>query len=246
MIRNGWPRFVTLNWKLGIVLLLFVGILRFGLVIHANVKGDFRFVSIIFVFMVALPLLLLNRQGLKHIGLLTNTSGVWMAASLFSGFVLCIIVFLIGLLLYGKTSSNWFVSIGQAYPIAFDTMSATDKPVYFIIYSIIGMTFSPLGEEFMYRGLVHQCLAERWGDKTSTLIESGAFGVTHLAHFGIVYAAGSWSFLLLPGLLWIILIFGTGLIFNFWRRTSGSLYGAVLCHAAFNLAMTYFIFYQLF
>ena len=108
------------------------------------------------------------------------------------------------------------------------------------------MTFSPIGEELMYKGMIHQSLVNKFGDKTASIIDSSAFGVTHLAHFGLVYEFDEWNILFLPAILWVTLIFITGLIFNFCKDKTESILGAILSHAGFNFAMTYFIFYQLF
>ena len=108
------------------------------------------------------------------------------------------------------------------------------------------MTFSPLGEELLYRGLVHGCFLNKFGEKKSALIDSAAFGVTHLAHFGIVYNNNIWDFYLIPGLLWITLMFLTGLVFNISKSISNSILGAIVSHMAFNITMTYLIFYKIF
>ena len=76
-------------------------------------------------------------------------------------------------------------------------------------------------------------------------MDSAAFGLTHLAHFGIVYIANEWHFLLVPALIWTTLIFLTGILFNICKYKSGSIWGAILSHMGFNLSMTYFIFYHI-
>lgn len=108
------------------------------------------------------------------------------------------------------------------------------------------MTFSPCGEELLYRGLIHGSLINRFGDRKSAVIDSLAFGLTHLAHFGIIYQYSSWNFYLIPSLIWIALIFVTGLTFNFCRKISDSIWGAIISHMAFNMTMTYLIFYEIF
>ena len=63
------------------------------------------------------------------------------------------------------------------------------------------MTFSPIGEEIFYRGIIHECFATKWNNRISSIIDSAAFSITHLAHFGIIYSLGQWKFLLIPSLL---------------------------------------------
>ena len=108
---------------------------------------------------------------------------------------------------------------------------------------MIGILFSPIGEELLYRGLAHESLATRLGNRGAALVDAGAFAVTHLAHFGIVYIAGAWTLLPLPALLWVVAMFLSSLVFYAFRVLTGSILGAIVAHAAFNLAMTYVIFY---
>ena len=120
-----------------------------------------------------------------------------------------------------------------------------EKQIYFLIYALAGMTFSPIGEELLYRGMIHGSFATRLGEQRASLIDSLAFSLTHLAHFGIVYVAGVWTFLVFPGFLWVLFYEGISLCFFVCKEKTGSLLGAILCHAGFNLAMTYFIFYHI-
>ena len=171
----------------------------------------------------------------------------WLFFSFLTGAAACTVMFGVAEICFGNTVNNWFVYISKSYSSVDLIRNATDreKQVYFLIYAIIGMTFSPGGEELLYRGMIQGSFATRLGDHQASLIDSLAFSLTHLAHFGIVIISGVWSFLFLPGLLWVILMFGTSLLFFFCKEKTGSLLGAILCHAGFNLAMTYFIFYHI-
>ena len=79
----------------------------------------------------------------------------------------------------------------------------------------------------------------------SNKINSTAFALTHLAHFGIIYLLGSWRFLLIPALLWVFSMFVASRIFFICKEKTGSILGAIISHAAFNLSMMYFIFYHI-
>ena len=105
------------------------------------------------------------------------------------------------------------------------------------------MLFSPIGEELLYRGLAHESFASRFGNRGAALIDAAAFALTHLAHFGIVYVAGAWSFLPLPALFWVVAMFGSSLVFFVARRLTGSIVGAIVAHASFNIVMNAVIFY---
>ena len=109
----------------------------------------------------------------------------------------------------------------------------------------MSMIFSPIGEELFYRGLVHGSLHEKFGSFKASMIDALAFSVTHLAHFGIVYLQSEWHFLLVPSIIWMVLIFLSGLLFTFWRNYCDSLLAAIVCHAGFNIGMVYYIMYLL-
>ncbi|MEX0287981.1 MAG: CPBP family intramembrane glutamate endopeptidase, partial [Flavobacteriaceae bacterium] len=66
-----------------------------------------------------------------------------------------------------------------------------------------------------------------------------------IAHFGILFLNNTWSFYLVPTIIWVAGMFLVSLIFFKMKKLSNSIWGAVLCHAGFNLGMIYSIFYLL-
>jgi membrane protease YdiL (CAAX protease family) len=119
------------------------------------------------------------------------------------------------------------------------------RRLFFLIYAGTSMLFSPIGEELFYRGLVHECFAAGMGSKRATLLDSTAFALVHLAHFGFVYSGQGWHFLFWPGMLWVVSLFVSCLLFSVGRARSGSVVGAMVAHASFNGMMSYFIFYHI-
>jgi membrane protease YdiL (CAAX protease family) len=75
------------------------------------------------------------------------------------------------------------------------------------------MAFSPVGEELLYQGLIHQSFVPGSGDNKASIIDGLAFSLVHLAHFGIVYSNVVFEILIVPALLWIILMFLTSRLF---------------------------------
>src|SRR5664279_6450127 len=65
----------------------------------------------------------------------------------------------IGHLLYGGSFENWYVYIGKSYKIP-PGISSHDKTILFTVMVLTGMTFSPIGEELFFRGIVHSSFAE--------------------------------------------------------------------------------------
>ena len=234
-----WERLFPRKWILGLFLIFLFGIPRVILVMNANITGQTQWVSIIFTIMFFTPLLFLRKTGRREMGIRKSTRPLWLLWGFLLGCGMCLLLFTITKLLYGLEISNPFVYIAST------TTTGDSSMVYFLIYLFIIMTFSPIGEELFYRGVVHQAFREQLGEKRAAVIDSAAFALTHLAHFGIIYVAGAWKFLPLPALLWVTAMFFTCMVFNRVRQKSGTILGAILTHAGFNFAMGFLMFYAL-
>lgn len=237
---------VTFNWQLGLSLILLFGIARFIIVLQANRTGSYSLTSVIFIVMIITPFLLLKKEGRNATGVKSASNIRWMAGSFVLGAVACTIIFFIGNMLYQNSIANWFVYISNSFSgIPEGALAWETKLAFFMMFAITGMTFSPFGEELLYRGLIHQCFVRKFGSNGASVIDSLAFAIVHLSHFGIIYTGYSWEFLATPALLWVALMYASGRLFYFCRIKTESIYGAVLSHAGFNLAMTWFIFYHI-
>ena len=243
--RKIWGSFGQFNVRLGIFLILLIGIPRFIIVLDANASGSYQYTSLVFVLMWILPFIFLKKEGLRRIGLKNVSNRWWIFNGLLLGVLGCIPLFFLGVWLYGMDISNWFVYISNSYSGGLPPDLSEVRFTYFIIFAITSMIFSPIGEEFMYRGFIHQCFETKLGSRRASEIDSAAFALTHLAHFGILYTSSGWKFVFVPALIWIICMFWISRGFFFIKQKSGSIWGAVLAHAGFNLAMTYFIFYHI-
>ena len=239
LYRRLLDRLFPKRWILGLFLIFLFGIPRVLLVMNANVTGQSQWVSIIFTLMFFTPLLFLRKAGRREMGMRKSSQPLWLLWGFLLGCGMCLLFFFINRLIFGLEISNPFVYIASM------TTSGDTSMIYFLIYLAIVMTFSPIGEELFYRGVVHQAFKEQLGDKRASYIDSAAFALTHLVHFGIIYAAGAWILLPLPALLWVTAMFFTCMVFNRVRKESGSILGAILCHAGFNFAMGFLMFYAL-
>ena len=229
------------NPAVGFFLILALGIPRFVLVLQANETHNYRFVPLIFLVMILLPFVLLRTGERKEIGLKRPLSFASILVAFLAGVLACSIFYGAAVMQFDFTVSNAFVYISNSYPV----LSDVDKFTFFFIATIPSMIFSPLGEEFFYRGWVHKSFASRLGYQRASYVDGAAFALTHLAHFGIVYVADRWQFLTIPSLIWVAEMFLVSLVFSFFRRKSDSIWGAVACHAGFNAAMSYFIVYEI-
>ncbi len=245
MLRPFWQNIVKNNSVFGLVLVLLFGIPRFVIAMNSSVTGNYSKMGIIFLCMCLAPVIFLTKTGMKNIGIKKPASYSWLFFSSLLGAIICITIYAIGMLLYKHSVCNWFVYISKSYTASGIDLTGSNRHIYFLIYSLTAITFSPLGEELFYRGLVHGSFAVDFGEQKASVLDSLAFALTHLAHFGIVFISGSWHFLFIPALLWVISMFITSRIFFFCKEKTGSIWGAVISHAAFNLTMVYLIFYQI-
>lgn len=241
-IRTPFRRFFALDVRSAVILLVLFGVVRVALVLQANVTGSYQVVGVVFAAMIALPWVLLTREGRRRIGLVRPARARWLVPAALAGLGSAALVHLVGSALWGTTVEHPFVYIARSYSAVPSPLGEGERLMFFLIFAGIGMTFSPLGEEILYRGLAHEGLATGVGNRGAALIDAAAFALVHLAHFGIVYVSGVWAFLPAPALFWVAAMFAVSIMFFAFRRLSGSLWGAITAHAGFNLGMNALIF----
>lgn len=244
-IRRPFRRVVGFDTRSAVILLIVFGAVRMALVLHANATGSYQSVSFVFIAMALLPWVVLTRDGRRAIGIVRPNRWRWMLPAALAGIASCLVIFALVTLLWEDSISNPFAYIARSYAAVPGALSDADRLIYFSIFAGIGMLFSPIGEELLYRGLAHESLASTLGNRRAALIDAGAFAIVHLAHFGIVYSAGAWAFLPLPASVWVGAMFLSSLVFYAFRVLTGSILGAIVAHAGFNLAMNFVIFYGL-
>lgn len=243
MLKIFWQRLFTSCYAFAWVAIFAFGIPRLFLVFRAQVTQFYGLVSIIFLLMWVAPFLFLTRKGRQTIGLVRPQKYIWLFYSFAIGFMICLLGYWSACLLFGNGVENWLVYISKSYKLPSGPIDAQTRLVFFLIFSCISMTFSPIGEELFYRGIVHEGFKEKWGDRKASTADSLAFALTHLAHFGIVYISVVWEVLWLPALFWVFFMFVSSKVFFWCKKQSGSIWGAVCCHAGFNLGMMYLVFY---
>jgi uncharacterized protein len=238
-------RYMQTGWKTGLVLILLVSIPRFIIVLQASKTGNYQLVSVLFLIMWLMPFVLLTKQGRRQIGFQKPQQYGWIGIGFLLGIGACALMYWSAAWFFGTNSHHWLVYISGTYTQVPISLTSTDRFIFFLIYSGISMTFSPIGEELFYRGIVHENVAVDAGDKKASVADSAAFALVHLAHFGIIYNGQGWQLLYAQAFVWVLSLFGTCLLFYLSRQKSGSILGAIVAHAGFNLAMNYFIFYHI-
>lgn len=243
-LRPVWNKLFNFNWKFGLFLVVLICIPRFILVLFANKSGSYGAIGLIMLISALAPHIFLTRTGREHIGMVKPLKYSSLLIAFVTGLFISYVLFIVGKVLYENSYSNWYAYIGKSYNIP-DGIQNHDRMILFLVMAITGMIFSPIGEELFFRGIVHGSFAASVGDRTASVIDSAAFALVHLSHFGIVYIGGRWEFFAMPSLLWVGSMFLTSAAFFAFKQRSGSLLGAIVCHAAFNLGMIYCIFYLL-
>jgi membrane protease YdiL (CAAX protease family) len=243
-LRPFWSRNFSFNWKFGLFLILIVCIPRFILVLNANASGNYSYIGMIMVISAIVPFIFLGKYGLKKIGISKPEKYNLLLIAFVSGLIASILLYFPGRSLYGNSYENWYNYIGKSYNIPLG-INRNEKAILFIFMSLSGMTFSPIGEELFFRGIVHSSFAKSIGEKKASIVSSSAFALTHISHFGLVYINNQWNFLATPTLIWVLSMFLVSMLFFNFRKYSGSILGAIICHSAFNLGMIYCIFYMM-
>ena len=241
-LRPFWRKYFGFNWKFGLFLIFIVCIPRFLLVLNANATGNYGYIGLVMTISAIAPFIFLNRQGRKEIGIKKVEHYKWLLIAFAAGLIASLVLYKVGQFLYGSYYTNWYSYIGKSYKIP-EGISGNDKLVLFIIMAITGMIFSPIGEELFFRGIVHSSFANSIGDRKASIVDGSAFALTHISHFGLVFINNKWDFFVIPTIIWVLGMFLVSLLFFKCRQNSGSILGAIICHAAFNLGMIYCIFY---
>jgi membrane protease YdiL (CAAX protease family) len=243
-LRPFWNRIFSFNWKFGLILILIFCIPRFILVLTANASGNYSSIGLIMAISATAPFIFLSKYGRKEIGITKPGKYNRLLIAFVSGLFASIFLYFLGQTLYGNSYENWYHYIGKSYKIP-TGISQNDKKILFLIMAFTGMTFSPIGEELFFRGIVHSSFAKSIGEKKASIVDGSAFALTHISHFGLVFINNKWDFFTIPAIIWVTSMFLVSLLFFTFRKYSKSILGAIICHSAFNLGMIYCIFYLL-
>jgi len=237
-LKSFWKKLFSQSWILLLALAVIMAIPRFVFML----KGDYNSILFIFIFMWIAPFLMLTKAGRKHMGLTKPKSISWLGGGFLLGIAGAIGLYFIGDIVFGDTIDHWYNSVMKSFNKGSLIQDIRPNYILFLLISLPTMIFSPIGEEFFFRGMMQEAFAEKWGTTISTFAEASFFAITHLAHHGLI--ATSFGYQLLPSAFpWIILMMTVSILFSAIRNQSGSIWGAVVCHAGFNFGMMWCIFY---
>jgi len=243
-LRPFWSKRFNFHWKFGLFLIVLICVPRFILVLKANQIGNYAAIGAIMFLSALVPFIFLNKTGRRSIGITRTRKIGPLLLAFMVGIAFSLILYVIGKELYGGSYQNWYEYIAKSYQIP-EGIAGNDKLIMFSVMALTGMIFSPIGEELYFRGIVHGSFANSIGEKKAAIVDSLAFATTHIAHFGLVFVSDVWSFYPIPTLIWVSGMFLASILFFWSKKLTGSLLGAIVCHAGFNLGMIYSIFYLL-
>lgn len=204
--------------------------------------GTYRWLlPLSFCLMALMPWLLLSKIGRNQIGLTQPVNVRWYFLGAGLGALASLLMYGLGVIIYGHGVENWYVNISYFYKASMDT-SSFGFWMLMAIFTVPAMIFSPIGEEMFFRGLLQKTLEQKLAIWKSTIIESCLFAVVHLCHHGFARTAMGLEFMPIPALLWMVQIFFVGVMFSWLRASSGSIYTAIASHMIFNLVMNLTIF----
>lgn len=234
LFRNSIIRIFSKPWILAVFILDIHLFIRFGGLWNP------LFIPLSMVILWPLPWLLSNKEGRRSLGFKAPTSWNWMIY----GPVLSLgaLAICAGLAwgIFGTTDENWFVrhaiTLGESLSQVPENTSFEAK---FWIVTIPAMIFSPLGEEFLYRGFLLKSFEAEWNYKTGMIVQASVFALAHLAHFGLL------PFQPLLILVWLPSMFIVALVFGWIVKKSGSIWIGVLSHMFFNFGMNAVVFLML-
>jgi membrane protease YdiL (CAAX protease family) len=236
-----WNRIPIAPWLFSLLVLAILTAARFYAVFG---PPQARILFLIhFLAMWALPFIVLTAQGRREIGLRKLGTPSALALSAVAGACSGLAVYVAGMVIYGTSPDNWCVSIRDEFQIA-QLRAAMPLAAAFAAIVLPAMIFSPIGEEILFRGLLHQSFTRRWNVPVATIVNGLAFGLVHLHVHGIWHDAAGFHLHLVSGAFMVLLMAGVSAIFTLCRLRSGSLYAAMIAHSFCNLAMIGAIFFH--
>jgi membrane protease YdiL (CAAX protease family) len=229
-LRPIWRRIPIAPWQISLLVLAVLAAARYYAVLGPP-QARILFLRHILV-MWALPFIFLTAQGRRQIGLRKQgNSASALALSALAGALCGLAVFAIGMALYGNSPDNWCRSIHDSLQIE-QLRALMPTAALFAVITLPALLLTPIGEEILFRGLIQQSFTLRWNAGFATLVN------------GLWHNGAGFHLRLVSGVLMVLLLAGASAVFTLCRLRSGSLYAAMVAHAACNLAMIAAVFFQ--
>jgi len=240
LLRPLWSRTAIPLWLLSLLLLALLASVRYYAVFGPpQARTLFPLHCLL---MWALPWLFLTSHGCREFGFrkprIVFSS---LAFSAIAGAACGIAVFALGFVLFGNSPDNWCVSIRDSFQID-QLRTHMSKAALFAVIVLPAMILTPIGEEILFRGFIQQAFLRRWNIFAAVYGNGLAFGLMHLHVHGLWRDAAGFHFHLVSGVLMVLALSAVSSVFTACRIRTGSLYSAMVAHAACNLALLSAIF----
>jgi membrane protease YdiL (CAAX protease family) len=146
------------------------------------------------------------------------------------------VLFGLGMILYGDSPDNWCISIHNYLHL--EEMRGLMSPLsLFALYALPAIFLNPIGEEILFRGIIQQSFARRFNAVIATLVNALLFGLIYLYLHGLWRDASGFHLRVGSAAVAFLLMACFGAVFTLCRMRSGSLWPAMVAHAAFNLTV---------
>lgn len=233
LFRSGIQRLIPHSWIIVCMIFFLHASVRFG-----GLSNPFLIpVSMMIIW--PLPWLLSTKNARKEMGF-KGTDLWWYTAGPLVTLAVLFITAGVTWCIFGDTDSNWFVRHASALENSLSSVSEdTSLGSKFLIVTIPAMIFSPLGEEFLFRGYLLTALSSTLSRSAAMFIQAAAFAFVHLAHYGLQPFQ--------PELLlvWLPSMFLAGYTFGWITIKSKSIWCAIISHSIYNLGMNAIVFFLL-
>lgn len=232
--RPFWINRFPKTWILSIVLYGIHALIRFGGLWNPLL------IPLSMIIIWPLPWILSDQEGRRKIGFRPPKSRDWLiygpVLSIFA-LVFCVIL---AWGVFSTSQNNWLVQHALMLKESLASIpEGASLQTKFWIVTIPAMIFSPLGEEFLYRGFILKSVEAEWNYKTAMIVQASVFALAHLAHYGLL------PFQPLLILIWLPSMFLTALVLGWIVKKSGSIWIGVLSHMFFNFGMNAVVFLML-
>ena len=235
LLKPFWTNLLGPSWGVSLLVFALVASVRYFVFLGHYSLPELLFLQVVGLW--TLPYVLLTDRGRRQIGLTaTGTTAGPLLGGLITGAVWGLVLFALGMEIYGSSPNNWDLSI-RSY-LRLDEMRGLLSPVeLFALYALPAVFVNPVGEEILFRGFIQEAFSARFNRAFSSAVSSVLFGLLYLCLHGIWHDASGFHLRLGSALLAVVLLSLIGFTFHLCRVLSGSLWAAIAAHAGFSLAV---------
>ena len=198
-IQRVFPR----SWLVVACIFSIHAVIRFGGLWNA------LYIPLSMVIIWPLPWLLSPPQSRRKMGLKAPKAWKWFLIGPLAAMGTLALCTATAWALFGDGDANWFTRHALVLHEALARAPVGASPAtQFVIVTLPAMIFSPLAEEFLYRGFMLSVFSMRWGCRAALAAQATAFAPVHLAHYGLHPVHPALIAVWLPSMFLAALVFG--------------------------------------